>query len=95
MITQTIEQLLNALFDANPIVAWVGHDDEPKEKCCLIGARSSEEALSLMKRSGIFQNAQVKRIECGDWYFEENQVPGIDFTTNGSGKALYYHLVTG
>jgi len=91
---QIIEQLFKALLDTNPVVAWVGHDGNPREKCCLIGARSYEEALNFMANSGTFHKAQVKRIECGDWYFEDNQTIGIDLTDNGNGKALYYYLVT-
>ena len=93
-IQDCINQILNSAIDKHPIVAWVGHDGNPKEKCCLIGARTHNEALLLLKANDKFnsESAKVKRVKFGDWYYKNQKMPSIN--SNSSDKALYYYLIT-
>ena len=79
-------QLLNKL----PLVAWVAHDGNPKERACLVWARDEDEARGLVY--GYYDAAflRVARVTTADRLLGDRKEPGI---CDGEGSTYLSYLI--
>ena len=77
----------------NKLVAWIGHDGNPEDKCCLIWASKEKKALKLLKKHQNFnsEDVQVARIPGADFLLNDRVKPGLELENDK--KALYHYLV--